>query len=100
MTLRYARRDHKAFAGTIELDDVRRARIEYFDAARAATMFGCSPLQKTKRSYGWYWAPMRALYAPDGAALDVPRPDTWRGPFTSSRRALWNAQARMAPERA
>lgn len=74
-------RRHDGFAGVQPLDDERAVRIEYFDIARVAQMFGCSPIRRTRHNptrYGWYWTPAGA--------------DTWRGPFTSSRRALQNAR--------
>ena len=73
-------RRHSAFAGQHMLDDERSVRVEYFDMARVAHAFGCSPIRRkgAEFSYGWYWTPAGA--------------DTWRGPFTSSRRALSNAR--------
>lgn len=74
-------RRHNGFAGQHMLDDERAVRIEYFDIARVARTFGCSPVKRTRHNpirYGWYWTPAGA--------------DTWRGPFTSSRRALQNAR--------
>ena len=75
---------HGAYAGETTLDRWRTVEIKRLYAQDAAMVFGSSPLMKTPRGPGWYWR--RA-----GATAPI----EWRGPFNSSRRALWNARDRM-----
>lgn len=72
-----------AYAGVQELDAWRAVDIRRFHAAQAARFFGSSPYARQRKGPGWYWCPVNAI-----------EPAAWRGPFTSSRRALRHARER------